>query len=222
MGIKSKLNKAKSLFHRHGIRGFFTYLIRKILWSRKKTRYCRLFLFVLDTPKQNKTNIQAAADHTFRFATLEDINTLLVNPSWKISDKNLNDFKQGDKCLLQFDGEKMVGYSWLAASPLVEIMWGFHFNMPSNTVYNYKGYTSPEYRGKGAQSQRHRKMLEHIIQNGQHRLFCYVDHLNLNSLKGVRKSGYKKIGILSCTIKNGNAKFNLNISEPHWSKQKRT
>lgn len=195
--------------------------MRNFLWPGKEGKSCRIFLFVLDTPRPSPASIKAAEGHTFRFATLEDLETLYKEPAWDIKDKDIAAYKNGDLCLLQLDGEKLVGYAWLAASPLVEIMWGFHFNMPDDTAYNYKGYTNPEYRGKGFQPLRHLKLLEHIRQSGQHRLFGYVDQLNLNSLKGVRKSGYRKIGVLRCIIKNGKANFDLKVSESLWSRQKR-
>lgn len=165
---------------------------------------------------------QAAEGHTFRFATIEDIRTLHAEPVWDIRDKDVLAFEKGDRCLLQLDGDKLVGYAWLASSPLVEIMWGFHFNMPDDVVYNYKGYTNPEYRGKGFQPLRHLKLLEHVKENGQGRLFGYVDHMNFNSLRGVGKSGYRKIGVLRCVIKNGQANFKLKVSESGWSRDKRT
>jgi hypothetical protein len=222
MSVSSKLARVQWLFKWHGIRGFFTYLIRFLIWPDSAGKSRRMFLFVLDKPRPSQASIKAAEGHTFRFATLEDLQTLQQEPAWDIQATDITAFEKGDLCLLQLDGEKLVGYAWLAASPLVEIMWGFHFNMPDDTAYNYKGFTNPAYRGKGFQPLRHLKLLEHIKQDGQDRLFGFVDQFNLNSLKGVRKSGYKKIGVLRYLMKNGNVNFKLKVNESGWYKHRRT
>lgn len=222
MNIKSKLNTARLILSRHGLRGFVVYLSRLIFWRGHDDKSCRIFLFVLDRHKATHESIKAADGHTFRFATIEDIRTYRADPVWDIEDKNVLAFERGDRCLLQFDGDTLVGYGWIAASPLVELTWGFHFNLPDNTVYNYKGFTAPAYRGKGLQSLRHLKLLEHVKSTGQHRLFCYVDQMNLSSLRGGKKSGYRKVGVLRCKEKKGKVRFFLNVSKDLWSSGRRT
>jgi RimJ/RimL family protein N-acetyltransferase len=207
---------------RHGLGGFVVYLSRLIFCGGSNDKSCRIFLFELTTPRPTPESIRAAEGHTFRFATIEDIHTYHADPIWDIGDKSVLAFERGDRCLLQFDGDTLVGYTWLAASSLVELTWGFHFNMPDDTVYNYKGFTAPAYRGEGFQPLRHLKLLEHVKGTGQHRLFCYVDQMNLSSLKGVKKSGYKKIGVLRCVRKQEKVRFFLRVSKDVWSKERRT
>src|SRR6185503_14723297 len=57
----------------------------------------------------------------------------------------------GDRCLLQFDGGKLVGYTWVAVSPLVFLTEGLHLPLPADGAYIYNTYTKPEYRGAGLQ-----------------------------------------------------------------------
>jgi len=222
MNIQDKLSKARLLLSRHGLRGFVVYVSRLIFFGGRGDKSCRVFLFELSTPLPTPESIQAGEGHTFRFATIEDIHTYHADPVWEIKDIDVLAFKRGDRCLLQFDGDTLVGYAWLAASPLVEITWGFHFNMPDDAVYNYKSLTAPLYRGKGFQPLRHLKLLEYVKGTGQHRLFAYVDQMNLNSLKGVKKSGYKKIGVLRCVRKQEQVRFFLKVSNDLWCKERRT
>ncbi|MDH5181743.1 MAG: hypothetical protein OEZ39_05595 [Gammaproteobacteria bacterium] len=220
--MSSKTAILKWLWNKHGLGGVILYISRKLFWPSREGTSSRIFLFVLDKPRPTAAGIEAAKDHLFRFATREDLLNLQQEAAWDIHDRDIAAFDKGDRCLLQLDGDKLVGYAWLAGSQLVEIMWGFHYNMPDDVVYNYKGFTNPEYRGCGFQPLRHLKLLEFVKQQGQHRLFGYVDHLNFNSLRGVRKSGYRKIGSLHCVIKNGQAKFNLKVTDDSWSRSKRT
>lgn len=220
--MRDKLNKIRLLLVRHGLKGLIVYLSRLAFLGGCADKNCRIFLFQLTAPLPAPESIRAAEGHTFRFATIEDIHTYRADPAWDIRDNDVLAFKKGDRCLLQLDGDTLVGYAWLAASPLVELTWGFHFNMPDDTVYNYKGFTAPAYRGKGFQPLRHLKLLEYVRGEGRHRLFSYVDQMNLSSLKGLKKSGYERIGVLRCIKIRDRLKFFLRVSENFWSKQRRT
>jgi GNAT superfamily N-acetyltransferase len=220
--LREKLKNARSILKTHGLRGLFQHITRRLLWSVRGGEACRIFLYELDTPQPRPEAILAAAGHTFRFATAEEIHALHADPAAEVVDQDLVAFERGARCLLQYDGDALVGYTWLNASPLIHIMWGLHFNLPDDTAYNYKGFTAPAYRGKGFQPLRHLKVLEHIRDQGQRRLFGYVDHLNLNSIRGVRKSGYRKIGVLRCVRKPDRVRFVLKVSSDLWSKTIRT
>ena len=221
--MKSKLDNALEILRRHGLKVFLQYSARKTIQSIwGKNSYKRIFLFELSTPKPAPDSIEHARNHVFRFATREDLEDLRKDAKWDILDADIAAFKKGDRCLLQEDGEKLVGYAWLASSSLVEVGWGFHINMPNDTVYNYKGFTAEEYRGKGFQPLRHLKLLEHVRETGQKRLFGYVDHLNLRSLRGVRKSGYRQVGVLRCTKLQGKFRFSLKVDNDNWGLERRT
>lgn len=221
MSWKNKIAKMRSILRRHGLKGLIVCLFRVVFWQGITRSSCRILLFELSAPRPGPQRISETG-HTFRFATMEDIRKYHADPAWNIRDRDVQAFERGDRCLLQFDGDTLVGFSWIAASPLVEIMGGFHFNMPDDTVYNYYGFTAPAYRGKGYQAVRHLKLLEHIRETGQRRLFGYVAQTNLDSLRGVRKSGYKKMGVLRRVRKRGRVKFVLKVSEDLWSDKKRT
>lgn len=222
MDMQDKLSKIYLLLKRHGLKGLIVYLFRIVFLGGCTDKKCRIFLFKLTTPRPAPESIRAAEGHTFRFATIEDIRAYRMDPKWDIRDIDISALKGGDRCLLQLDGNALVGYAWLAASPLVELTWGFHFNMPDDTVYNYKGFTSPDYRGKGFQPLRHLKLLEYVKAEGRSRLFGYVDQMNLSSLNGLKKSGYERVGVLRCIKIQDRLKFFLKVSEDFWSKQRRT
>jgi GNAT superfamily N-acetyltransferase len=219
---QSKISIARSVLARHGVRGLLVSLARYFFLGGSSKKSCRLFLYVLDTPKATPESFKAAEGHTFRFATADDIEFYSKDPTWDIQDRAIAAFKRGNRCFLQFDGDSLVGYAWISGSQLVELMWGFHFNMPDDTVYNFKGYTAPAYRGKGFQPLRHLRLLEHIRREGKRRLLGYVDQMNLDSMSGLAKSGYKKVGTLRCIKKRGKVRFILNAPKDFWSEEKRT
>ena len=118
---------------------------------------------------------------------------------------------------MQLDGDNLVGYTWVSNSPLIDLEWGFHANLPNDMIYNYNGYTAPAYRGTAYQALRHLKVLEHLGATGKKRLLGYVDHLNYKSLQGVAKSGYQRVGVLRGVKRNGKIHFSLTINEKDWS-----
>jgi hypothetical protein len=211
------IEKARSLVTQLGLRGTGTHVARKLLTTVPGGEASRIFLFVLTTPRPTPAAAEAGKHHGFRFASLADIHALKANPDNKLFERDVESMQAGNRCLLQYDGDKLVGYTWIAGSRLVELMWGMHFNLADDLVYNYNGYTVPAYRGTAFQALRHLKVLELTRDEGTRRLFGFVDHLNYNSLKGVQKSGYQAVGTLRGVKRNGHISFNLDVETHAWS-----
>lgn len=212
-----KITKAFGRARELGLKGALTHIARSALSYVPGGRVSRFFLIVLDTPRPAPAAVEAAKGHTFRFATLDDLERLKQDAASHIYERDILSFKNGCRCLLQMDGEELVGYTWISSSPLIEILWGFHFNMPDDMVYNYNGYTAPKYRGTAYQGLRHLKVLEHTRAEGKRRLMGYVDHMNYKSLHGVRKSGYQRIGVLRGVHRNGRMHFSISVDERCWA-----
>jgi hypothetical protein len=216
--MKNKINNGLLILKRHGIAITTMHLVHRIIHKLHGgiQKYQKIYLYILDTPKPNTKSIEAAKHHTFKFATKEELISLQKNLENDISDSDMEAFDNGARCLLQLDGEELVGYAWIASSNEITISWGFLFKMSDETVYNYNGYTSPKYRGKGFQPLRHLKLLELTKTEGKKQLIGYVNQLNLSSQKGVRKSGYYKVGALKCTRDENTVNFSLTVERKFW------
>ena len=217
MSLIKKAQQAARLIGELGLIGVFVHLGRRALVYSPGGDAFRVFLVVLTQPRPTPEATAAAREHTFRFASLDDLERLLQDPSSKIYERDIVSFKNGNRCLLQLDGEKLVGYTWVSTSPLIDIDWGFHTNMPDDMMYNYNGYTAPAYRGTAYQALRHLKVLEFTRDEGKRRLLGYVDHMNYKSLRGVAKSGYERVGVLRGIRRNGKIRFQLSVDEKGWS-----
>lgn len=217
MNLIRKPSEVRKKLGYFGIGGAITLLGRKTMILAQRGECFREFLIVLSEPRPSPKAMAAAKDHTFRMASLSDLEALSKDPASNILDRDLESFKDGCHCLLQMDGEKLVGYTWIVDSRLIDVGWGFHLSLPDDVIYNYNGYTAPEYRGTAYQPLRHLKVLEHVRAWGKYRLLGYVDHLNLKSLHGTAKSGYRRIGVLRGTRRNGQIHFALSIVDDSWS-----
>ena len=200
-----------------GVRGSITHMWRRAISYTPGGKSFRLFLIVLSEPRPTPQAIAAASQHTFRFATLSDIEHFQKDPNSKLFERHTAWIADGNQCLLQLDGEKLVGYTWVSTSQLIDLGWGFHVNLPDDMAYNYNGYTMPAYRGTAYQALRHLKVLEHVNESGKKRLFGYVDHLNFKSIKGQAKSGYVRVGVLHAIKRNGKTRFSLVVDDNNWS-----
>lgn len=100
---------------------------------------------------------------------------------------------RGDRCHYMADGDKVASYGWYATAPVpaVDDTW-IHFG-PAY-VYMYKGFTSPEHRGK----QLHAYGMAHAAEDARCRgyrgLISYVEVQNEGSLRSVARLGYRTFG----------------------------
>lgn len=208
------LQSVTEAYHDHGLLE-----ATRLLWSGLRLAgTVRLFLFALSQPRPLPEAKEAARGHRFAFATERQLQQLCEQPGSGIEGMDVARVARGTaRCLTQWDGERLVGYAWVWNSPIAFIEEGVHLNLPDDAIYNYKSYTAPEYRGFAFQALRHQVLLDRLAPEGKRRLFGFVHHLNSNSLRGVRKSGYQKVGELRITKRGERVHVSLVTDRDFWS-----
>jgi len=78
----------------------------------------RIVLLGLSSPLPMPEAEQAARQHVFRFATLEEIRAAQGDGSGLWLPEDVEAAERGDRCLLQLDGPSLVGYTWIACNPM--------------------------------------------------------------------------------------------------------
>jgi hypothetical protein len=149
----------------------------------------------------------------YRFAARSELERL---PPEELRPDSLPLFDRGDRCLLQSIGGRLAGVVWVSTAPVVQLFPGLRLDLPGNAVYTYRTWTDPELRGRGLQGRRHLATLSAVGGEGRTRLLCFVDRINLVSLKGVRKSGYEPIGTIRMSV-SGDPRPRLRIHAEAWS-----
>jgi len=180
-----------------------------------------MFVMVLSTPRPAPEAVRAATGHEFHFADRDEIQRLAGEAGSNLLERDVVSLERGGRCLVQYEGSALVGYTWVSDSPLIDVAWGFHLNLPDDTVYNYNGFTTKPYRGTSFQALRHLKVLERVREEGKRRLLGFVDHMNFASLRGVAKSGYEQVGVLCGVRRNGKVRFTLTLDERSWGRATR-
>ncbi len=113
MNLIQKPSEVRKKLGYFGIGGAITLLGRKALILARRGECFREFLIVLSEPRPSSRAMAAARDHTFRMASLSDLEALSRDPASNILDRDIESFKEGCQCLLQMDGDKLVGYTWI-------------------------------------------------------------------------------------------------------------
>jgi len=153
-------------------------------------------LHIIVLNRENLKSLDSTNAHRLstRIATLEDLKEMEKQGCWHIHQRKIEFFNQGDTCLLSYVDNKLAGYTWAHTNGCPELVPGLRLSVPYEYLYNFAGFTHPDYRGYGLQSYRHHELLNHHRWRDRKGLLGFVIHTNYSSKRGQDKSGYKKIG----------------------------
>jgi len=153
-------------------------------------------LHIIVLNRENLKSLDSTNAHRLstRVATLEDLKEMEKQGCWHIHQRKIEFFNQGDICLLSYVDNELAGYTWAHTNGCPELVPGLGLSVPHVYLYNFAGFTHPDYRGYGLQSYRHHELLNHHRWRDRKGLLGFVIHTNYSSKRGQDKSGYKKIG----------------------------
>jgi GNAT superfamily N-acetyltransferase len=132
----------------------------------------------------------------YRGLTADDVRMLAADPANDLAASLATRLENGvNYCFAVFDGPRLASYSWYALDsiePEHSLDTGLSF--PKNTVYLYKAYTHPDYRGQRV----HHITLHHAVrffaQRGISRLITLVEYGNWASLLSHERFGCRRAG----------------------------
>jgi len=153
-----------------------------------------LHIIALDREDLRPLDTGKAQGLRVRIATLDDLKDMQRQGCWEINPTKIGYFHQGDVCLLSYIGQRLAGYTWAHANGCPELVPGLRLRVPNEYLYNYAGFTLPEFRGYGLQPFRHHALLNDPRWRDKRGLMGFVIHTNYSSRKGQGKSGYRRIG----------------------------
>jgi hypothetical protein len=151
------------------------------------------FCFDLEGPQFGTAS---SLPHTGRFLTPQDIRRFAANPANELSDEMALRVAAGnDLCFGILDGERLAGYGWCALGSVeAEHTGGVALSLPYDVGYMYKGFTHPDYRGRGLNGIRMALAGRSLAQRGVRRLICLVDWANWASIQSCRGFGCQSLG----------------------------
>jgi hypothetical protein len=153
-----------------------------------------LIIIVLDRSQLRKKKADDSYNHNFRYAKEEDLKKMQEKEEFDIYAQDIEAVEKGEKCLLHFVNDELAGYTWAHPFQSPKIIDGIRLKIPTDTIYNYKGFTHPKFRGKGLQSVRYHRLFNDFEYEAKHRLLGYVEFTNWSSQRGQKKGGYNGLG----------------------------
>lgn len=190
--IKSSLKTVAEFRSRFGMAKTLPYAGFRLL--NRFFHFGCLHIIALD--RENLKPLDPAKAHRLstKVATLEDIKEMEKQGCWHFPPKIFEYFDRGATCLLSYIDDELAGYTWVLGDERPAIIEDLRLIAPDGYLYNFAGFTLPEYRGYGLQSFRHHELLNHPRWRTRKGLIGYVIHTNRISKRGQDKSGYKRIG----------------------------
>lgn len=150
-------------------------------------------LHIIALERDNVKPLDLAKTHRLstKIATLHDLKEMEKQGCWHIHQIRFEYFNQGDTCLLSYVDNQLAGYTWAHTNGCPELLPGLRLSVPNEYLYNFAGFTHPNYRGYGLQAFRHHALLNHSRWKDRKGLLGFVAHTNYNSKRGQGKSGYQ-------------------------------
>lgn len=160
-------------------------------------RFCHfdcLHIIALDRENLRPLDPAKAARLSAKVATLEHLKEMERQGCWGLPERTVDYFNRGDTCLLSYIDDKLAGYTWALESGCPTLVAGLTVSVPHEYLYNFCGFTHPDFRGYGLQSFRHHALLNDQRWMDRKGLLGFVVHTNRSSQRGQNKSGYRTLG----------------------------
>jgi len=191
-GIKSTLKILEELRSRFGAAKTLQHAVFRLI--NRFFYFDCLHIIVLDRDNLKSLDPAKTPRLSTKIATLEDLKEMEKQGCWRIQQRKIEYFNQGDTCLLSYVDNELAGYTWAHTNECPEFIAGLRLSVPQEYLYNSSGFTHPDYRGYGLQSFRHHELLNLQRWRNKKGLLGFVVHTNYSSKRGQEKSGYKRIG----------------------------
>ncbi len=190
--MKSRIRAFKDIRSRFGIARTLQFAIFRQI---NKLFYLDcLHVIILNREDLRPLDPAKTARFSAKIATREQLEEMEKQGCWGLPPKALEYFDRGDICLLSYVDNELAGYTWALKGECPAFVEGLTVSAPPGYLYNFCGFTHPDYRGYGLQSFRHHALLNHERWKDRKGLLGFVVHSNRSSKRGQEKGGYKTIG----------------------------
>jgi RimJ/RimL family protein N-acetyltransferase len=139
---------------------------------------------------------------SFRLLTPEEVAHHAQDPAYDMGPEMAERMREkGDACFAILEGERLANYGFYARRNITPEASGLGFDypgllLPPDVAYMYKGFTHPDYRGKGLHGWSIGLALRALAPQGVRALVSNVHWTNEASLHGCAKLGFVQLGLL--------------------------
>jgi L-amino acid N-acyltransferase YncA len=176
--------------------GFYAFIIkclRNMLY--KSFGIAREMIFELNL-ESFCDKFQPKMELSFQFASEADLHAIqneIYGYDHKSIKKSMERFHKGDKCLLSFYEDAIVGYVWIMKG-CMERSSSQYINLPAHRVYLYNGFVLEEFRGKRVLNSMDTFLIHRFKKEHKRSLVTVVARDNISSIKARERMGFKRVG----------------------------
>lgn len=120
---------------------------------------------------------------------------------------------RGDRCYAIWARDRLVSYGWYSNRP-TDIGDGLTLRFNPRFTYMYKGYTTPDFRGRRLHGIGMARALVGLTATGALGLVSYVERTNIASLRSVYRLGFRDAGRVVTTSIFGKVIARAGVSRP--------
>ena len=201
--LQSTLARLRQTLHRLGVRGILRTLVDRLgqkLWGLQVHEI--QWLEVGSAMDSTTLDAPFGLPVEFRFLTPSEVAAFALDPANDLDETMAERAAGGrDLCFAAISNGRLANYSWYACGSIEPAHFcGVGLSYPADTAYHYKAFTHPDFRGQrlyGAAV--HRALHALGARCGVTRLISSVHWLNVASLKGSERIGYRSLGRMLTT-----------------------
>jgi len=191
--IGSKTRTVKGFYARHGLISTIILIGIQPLWSLGLFRAGYILCARPCWGEPPPNHGEGSVEH--RFLTKAEIGDL-GDPSISEFPSYVSDLgiSRGDPCFGSFVFGELASVLWLAETPFVQ--WGSLLLFPEKHAFTHSHFTLKRFRGRRLQGQSLHAVMQAMATRGLDGLLCTIDVTNPASVKGVKRAGYRKVGMV--------------------------
>jgi len=186
----NKYDQAFEIIRNDGIKPLW---IKFLDWAKI---YRRLLLFERDYRKE--TLVGPDIKLHFEIRLLKDNEVGM----YKLLKPGVNEFEiikrleEGHLCFVSIHEGAIIGYTWSAFDQAYCDYLDCSLSLPSNMVYNYDAFISPDYRGHRIAAAQYLYKMKYLLKNGYFRPISFILPENSAAIKHIKRTGGKDIGTI--------------------------
>lgn len=164
--------------------------------ARRSCQFRIVHVLSLDLAPVPTSTPPSAEGIEYRWLMADDIRAYAVDPETDLDISMADSLQNGDRfCFGAFRGSELVNYAWYALDSIeAEHSFGAGITYPANTLYLYKAYTHPRYRGRQVHQSAVDRAARFFAARGIVRFVILVECANWASLRSHGKLGFRQVG----------------------------
>jgi len=133
----------------------------------------------------------------FRALTPAEVRAFATDRTYELNDAMANRLEAGhDWCFAALAGKRLVNYSWYALGSIESLHCHVALSFPANTVYLYKAFTHPDFRGAGVHQATFVRASRWLATLGLQQIVLIIEYANWDSWRSHVRLGFHTLGLI--------------------------